>query len=209
MSGDQSQALGTEQPCPGRGKLCQIDHRVRAIQFRGGTADLVEPVAHCSTCRRDFFPLRPVLKLDAHCYGPTLLQRILLMAGMADSSEAAAMALQVVGEIRICPRTVNELGAQLGGQLADERDRRTQACQQRPLPRVATPIMNYPCRWRRKRPANRSSAAVLASSRTIWTRRGVFATLRTPIPAIRRVAAFLSTFFIFSKVRGHTGFLLP
>ena len=56
MSGDQSQTLGTEQPCPGCGKLCQLDHRLRAIQVRGGTADLAEPVAHCSTCRRDFFP---------------------------------------------------------------------------------------------------------------------------------------------------------
>ena len=62
------------------------------------------------------------------------------MAGMADSGEAAAMALQVVGEIKISPRTVNELGAQFGGQLADERDRRTQAYQQRPLPRVATQV---------------------------------------------------------------------
>ena len=45
------------------------------------------------------------------------------MVGTADSCEAAAMALQVVGEIAISPRTVNQLGAEFGGQLAEERDR--------------------------------------------------------------------------------------
>jgi hypothetical protein len=79
-----------------------------------------------------------VLKIDAHAYSPTLLYRILLMAGKADSCEAAATALQVVGEMAISPRTVNQLGAELGGQLAEERDRRTQDYQQQPLPRVAT-----------------------------------------------------------------------
>jgi len=56
MTGDQSAALGTEHPCPGCGQQCQLDHRSRVIQVRGGTANLGEPVAHCSTCRRDFFP---------------------------------------------------------------------------------------------------------------------------------------------------------
>lgn len=81
-----------------------------------------------------------MLKLDAHGYSPTLLHRILLMAGTADSCEAAATALQVVGEIAISPRTVNQLGAQFGGQLVDERDVRTQAYRQRPLPSVATRV---------------------------------------------------------------------
>ena len=52
----QGQLLGEKQPCPGCGKRCQLDHRSRAIQVRGGPVDLVEPVALCSTCRRDFFP---------------------------------------------------------------------------------------------------------------------------------------------------------
>ncbi len=56
MTGDQNEALASEHPCPGCGKSCHLDHRVRTVQVRGGTADLVEPVAHCSTCRRDFFP---------------------------------------------------------------------------------------------------------------------------------------------------------
>jgi hypothetical protein len=56
MSGDQAAGLGTESPCPECGKQCHLDHRLRPIQVRGGTANLNEPVAHCSTCRRDFFP---------------------------------------------------------------------------------------------------------------------------------------------------------
>ncbi len=56
MSGDQAEGLGTEYPCPGCGKPCHLDDRVRPIQVRGGTANLHEPAAHCSTCRRTFFP---------------------------------------------------------------------------------------------------------------------------------------------------------
>lgn len=56
MTDDQVQTLGAEQPCPDCGQRCRLDRRSRPIQVRGGPADLVEPVAHCSTCRRDFFP---------------------------------------------------------------------------------------------------------------------------------------------------------
>ena len=56
MTGDQTETLEAEHPCPRCGKMCGVDRRTRAIQVRGGAADLVEPVAHCSTCRRDFFP---------------------------------------------------------------------------------------------------------------------------------------------------------
>ncbi|HEY1600401.1 MAG TPA: hypothetical protein VGG64_12410 [Pirellulales bacterium] len=56
MTGTQAGALEGEAPCPECGRRCRLDHRPRSIQVRGGTADLDEPVAHCSTCRRDFFP---------------------------------------------------------------------------------------------------------------------------------------------------------
>jgi hypothetical protein len=67
------------------------------------------------------------------------LHRILSLAGMIDSCEAAATALKLVGEIEISPRTVNELGARFGQQMTDARDRRGQEYLERPLPRVATP----------------------------------------------------------------------
>jgi hypothetical protein len=56
MTGDQIETLEAEHPCPGCGKQCHLERRSRPIQVRGGPAKLVEPVAHCSTCRRDFFP---------------------------------------------------------------------------------------------------------------------------------------------------------
>lgn len=62
------------------------------------------------------------------------------MAGLAESFEAAAEALRSVGEISISARTVNQLSAQLGGEMADDRDRCTRAYQQQPLPRVPTKV---------------------------------------------------------------------
>jgi hypothetical protein len=86
-----------------------------------------------------------VLKLDAHGFSPALIEKILLMAGRADSFDAAAEALRSVGEISISARTVNQLSAQLGGELAEQRDRRTQSYQDRPLPRVPTKVDPAPC----------------------------------------------------------------
>lgn len=62
------------------------------------------------------------------------------MAGLAESFEAAAEALRSVGEISISARTVNQISAQVGGEMADDRDRCTRDYQQRPLPRVPTKI---------------------------------------------------------------------
>jgi len=56
MAGDQTETLGAEHHCPGCGKLRPLERRSRPIQVRGGPAELPEPAAHCSTCRRDFFP---------------------------------------------------------------------------------------------------------------------------------------------------------
>lgn len=79
-----------------------------------------------------------MLKVDGHEYSPTLLHRILLMAGTAESCESAATALQIVGEVRISPRTVNELGAKFGQQMSEQRDQRAEEYLHRDLPRVAT-----------------------------------------------------------------------
>ena len=60
------------------------------------------------------------------------------MAGTADSCEAAATALQVVGEVSISPRTVNELSANFGEQMSEQREARVEEFLERPLPRVYT-----------------------------------------------------------------------
>lgn len=56
MADDQAQAMGCQQPCPTCGRLCDVSRRPRTVAVRGGSTELSEPVAHCSTCRRDFFP---------------------------------------------------------------------------------------------------------------------------------------------------------
>jgi hypothetical protein len=56
MTAAQAEALEGQASCPSCARSCRLDHRSRPIQVRGGTANFNEPVAHCSTCRRDFFP---------------------------------------------------------------------------------------------------------------------------------------------------------
>jgi hypothetical protein len=56
MTDDQARRLEELQPCPTCGKQCQIQRKARMVAVRGGSAELDEPVAHCSKCRRDFFP---------------------------------------------------------------------------------------------------------------------------------------------------------
>jgi hypothetical protein len=52
----QAECLQAMQACPGCGQECPLERRARSVQVRGGEAELDEPVAHCSACRRDFFP---------------------------------------------------------------------------------------------------------------------------------------------------------
>jgi len=56
MADQQAQTFDEPQPCPTCGKLCEVQRQARSIAVRGGPAELNEPVAHCSTCRRAFFP---------------------------------------------------------------------------------------------------------------------------------------------------------
>lgn len=56
MAEDQAQSLDQQPACPTCGKLCTVSRKSRTIAVRGGEAELAELVAHCSTCRRDFFP---------------------------------------------------------------------------------------------------------------------------------------------------------
>ena len=55
-AGDQASALGETAICPLCGLSHPLERRARPITIRGGTATLEEPVGHCSTYRRDFFP---------------------------------------------------------------------------------------------------------------------------------------------------------
>jgi len=52
----QARLLGTEQPCPGCGRLCPVERHQRPLTVRGSQLTHSEPLAHCPDCRRDFFP---------------------------------------------------------------------------------------------------------------------------------------------------------
>ena len=101
MTAAQGGRLGEEAPCPTCGKMCPLKRKSRPVVVRGGEAQLDEPAGYCSTCRRDFFPQRPVLKLDGHRYSPTILYRILHIASVTGVFNVAEKALKVVGEISI------------------------------------------------------------------------------------------------------------
>jgi hypothetical protein len=52
----QAQRLGDQQPCPVCGRACAVTTEDRPITASGGAFQHREPVCHCPTCRRDFFP---------------------------------------------------------------------------------------------------------------------------------------------------------
>ena len=56
MIADQARQLGDQAACPVCGKMCKLKRKTRSMAVRGGSVNLDEPVGHCPTCRRDFFP---------------------------------------------------------------------------------------------------------------------------------------------------------
>ena len=52
----RAERLTEAQACPTCGKSCRLDHKERDLTTGDGPIRLREPVCHCSTCRRDFFP---------------------------------------------------------------------------------------------------------------------------------------------------------
>ena len=44
------------EPCPTCGTACPVTTEQRALTTLDGPVELREAVAHCSACRRDFFP---------------------------------------------------------------------------------------------------------------------------------------------------------
>ena len=56
MATMQGEKLGEKVPCPICGRVCPLRTKSRPVAVRGGDANLDEPMGHCPTCRRDFFP---------------------------------------------------------------------------------------------------------------------------------------------------------
>jgi hypothetical protein len=76
--------------------------------------------------------------IDGRSYSPKALQKIMYCAGRLPAYHLASEALKTVGEISITGRHVGNLAAGIGQELADERDRRTDAYFDQMLPRIVT-----------------------------------------------------------------------
>jgi hypothetical protein len=89
LVGRQTEQLPDTLPCPTCTKPCPVTRRPREVVARGATVTLQEPVAHCPACRRDFFPQRPLLKLDSGGYSPSVLHKILHAGAILPKSRSA------------------------------------------------------------------------------------------------------------------------
>ena len=56
LAGERAEQSPPREPCPTCGKACEVEHQQRDLITVDGSVELSEPVAHCSACRRDFFP---------------------------------------------------------------------------------------------------------------------------------------------------------
>jgi hypothetical protein len=73
-----------------------------------------------------FFPQRPLLKLDAHSYSPTILHKILAATAEVKSHQKAAQVLGVLCELPISGRHINRLAEEVGLEMAAQRDQATE-----------------------------------------------------------------------------------
>ena len=91
-----------------------------------------------------FFPQRPLLKLDGRAYSPAVLERIVAVGGLAKSFEVAAKLLELIGEIEVSSRQINNLTVLVGEELAAQRDQLAAAYRDQPLPRQPTRVAPTP-----------------------------------------------------------------
>lgn len=128
-----------EEPsaCPTCSVLAESneDRRRRAMQTRHGTVSMQEPAFTCPTCHRAFFPQRVALAIDGRSYSPAVLEKAILVGAHAPSYTVGSKLLEVVGEISISSRRLNNLTAKIGRELADQRDASVAAYFDEPLPR--------------------------------------------------------------------------
>jgi hypothetical protein len=127
----QLKLLGDHQPCPTCARLCAVETESRSIQARGGTIQYNEPVCHCPACLRDFFPLRPTLRLNSHGFSPAILGQIARFAASCGSFEDASESLEDGAEITISDRQVDRIAQEIGEQLRQDRDRLVEQFQDR------------------------------------------------------------------------------
>ncbi len=83
-----------------------------------------------------FFPQRIVLAIDGQSYSPQVLTKVIVASAHVPSYSIGSKLLDELGGISISGRHLNNLTVKIGGELAEDRDARTAAYCDQPLPRI-------------------------------------------------------------------------
>ena len=83
-----------------------------------------------------FFPQRIALAIDGGSYGPQVLTKAIIASAHVPSYPIGAKLLEELAGISISSRHLNNLTAKIGAELAEDRDARTAAYFDQPLPRT-------------------------------------------------------------------------
>ncbi|WP_146398643.1 hypothetical protein [Planctomycetes bacterium CA13] len=105
----------------------------RDLTARDGTTDLSEPEFWCASCERSFFPQRINLRFDGSSFSPAVSERIVAMGGTCGSFPIAARMIELLTDLKVAWRTVNDKTISIGSELAATREAATDAHLARPL----------------------------------------------------------------------------
>lgn len=83
-----------------------------------------------------FFPQRIALAIDGASYSPRVLTKVIIASAHVPSYLIGSKLLHELGGISISGRHLNNLTAKIGAELAEDRDARTAAYFDQPLPRI-------------------------------------------------------------------------
>lgn len=83
-----------------------------------------------------FFPQRIALAIDGQSYSPQVLTKVLVASAHVPSYSTGSKLLDELGGISISGRHLNNLTVKIGAELAEDRDTRTAAYFDQPLPRI-------------------------------------------------------------------------
>lgn len=92
-----------------------------------------------------FFPQRIELHLDGSDYSTAVLERIVYVGGTATSFPLAAKTFELLTDLKVASRTINNKTIAIGLELKEDRDEMTDAHLKRPLtqaPAVAEPVVS-------------------------------------------------------------------
>jgi len=88
---------GDTAECPTCGENCPVEVKCRTINSVDGPSEIGEPVCHCRSCDREFFPQREALGLDGRQLSPGMVAAIVFTGGEVHSSQRAATLLDRLG----------------------------------------------------------------------------------------------------------------